>query len=96
MLSWRLAGLVALADWIGSNQRHFHYTQPEATVADYWRNVAQPAARRAIADSGVRPAAPSKTISTYAVVPPEFHTALTDAQEWALDIVASALRSVCH
>lgn len=27
-LSWRLAGLVALADWIGSDQRHFPYAAP--------------------------------------------------------------------
>lgn len=57
-LSLPLAGLVNLADWIGSNQSIFEYHE-EGDPADYWSNVARPAARRAVERSGIRPSTPS-------------------------------------
>ncbi len=51
-LSWWLAGLTVLADWLGSNTEHFPYDDRPAALADYWsRACAQ--ARRAVDASGV-------------------------------------------
>ena len=33
---WRVAGLVILADWIGSNRDWFPYTRPTLSLAEYW------------------------------------------------------------
>jgi len=52
-LSWRLAGLVALADWIGSDQRYFPYATPDISWPEYWGNHATPQAKAAIAASGL-------------------------------------------
>ncbi|MEN3031379.1 CRISPR-associated helicase Cas3' [Chromobacterium amazonense] len=52
-LGWQLAGLMVLADWIGSNQYHFPYRSRPMALADYWREHARPAARRALAVSGI-------------------------------------------
>lgn len=52
--SWRLAGFVNLADWIGSNQRVFGYELPDIAMADYWRTISQPRAQRAVAEAGLK------------------------------------------
>ena len=70
-LPWRLAGLTALADWIGSSQRHFPYARAE-DVADpqrYWEETALPCARRAIAASGLAPAAAAPFIGAARLLP---------------------------
>lgn len=60
-LSWRLAGLVALADWIGSGQEAFPYVAA-ANVTDlgaYWHDAALPRAEAAVARASLGPAAPA-------------------------------------
>lgn len=55
-LSWWLAGLTVLADWLGSDTAHFPYDDRPASLTDYWaRACAQ--ARRAVDASGVLPPA---------------------------------------
>ena len=59
LLSWRLAGITTLADWLGSGP-HFPYVDP-GSVADltgYYHTHARQCARRAVAAAGLRPAAP--------------------------------------
>jgi CRISPR-associated endonuclease/helicase Cas3 len=54
-LSWWMAGLAILADWLGSNTDYFPYTEPDARVitpAEYWRCAKQRAAQ-VVAASGV-------------------------------------------
>ncbi|OHX14262.1 hypothetical protein BI347_12690 [Chromobacterium sphagni] len=51
---WQLAGLMVLADWLGSNQRYFPYRSAPMALADYWREQAQPAAARVVAESGLQ------------------------------------------
>lgn len=82
-LSWRLAGLVALADWIGSSQTCFPYTTAELGAADYW-TLAQKRARQAVAAAGLRGAPVSQMPATDAVTRGDF--ALTDAQSWAAEL----------
>lgn len=65
-LSWWLAGIAVLADWIGSNQSHFRYRGPEeTTIPEYWQ-YAQEQAAIALQQSGVLPsvAAPLQPFRT--------------------------------
>ena len=55
-LSWWIAGLAVLADWVGSNADIFKYRDaPAPTLAAYWRE-AQQLAEVALSHSGVVPA----------------------------------------
>lgn len=40
-LSWRLAGLAVLADWLGSDRQHFSYHSEVFALADYWKQTRQ-------------------------------------------------------
>jgi len=37
MISWQLAGITVLADWLGSNQEHFTYHSKPMALNEYWR-----------------------------------------------------------
>ncbi len=54
-VSWTLAGLAVLSDWIGSNQRWFPYTQPAMSLDDYWL-LSLEKAGNAIQEAGILPA----------------------------------------
>ena len=55
-VSWQLAGLAVLADWLGSDQSVFHYKSDPVSLEDYWKEVAIPSTERsndlALFDSG--------------------------------------------
>ena len=51
-LSWRLAGLAVLADWLGSG-RPFSYRSRPQSLEIYWTEVALPQAREAISHAGL-------------------------------------------
>ncbi|PWV65555.1 CRISPR-associated helicase Cas3' [Plasticicumulans acidivorans] len=56
-LSWWLAGITVLADWIGSNTRWFDFCDdPAYGLARYWQRACRQAAE-AVAECGVLPAA---------------------------------------
>ncbi|OAI64385.1 CRISPR-associated protein Cas3 [Ralstonia solanacearum] len=72
--AWRLAGLAVLADWLGSNQEHFRYCVHPQDLSVYWREVAQPAAARAVcmaglSDQAVSPWQGSQALFPYLVSP---------------------------
>lgn len=48
-LSWQLAGIAVLADWLGSNQEHFGYCDKPMKLAEYWQSIALPNAKQALA-----------------------------------------------
>jgi CRISPR-associated endonuclease/helicase Cas3 len=79
-MSWLLAGLVNLADWLGSNQNVFCY-EPPGDVGAYWKGVAQPRAIESIRVAGLSPAALSP-ITGYAALTEETH-APSPLQAWA-------------
>ena len=62
ILSWSVAGLTVLSDWIGSNSRYFDYPQREMSLAAYWEHARAQAAQ-AVAASGILPASP-KSLET--------------------------------
>jgi CRISPR-associated endonuclease/helicase Cas3 len=84
-LSWRLAGLVALADWLGSNTRWFAYAAPDRPLAAYLAEIARPAARRAILESGLVAAEPSSAGGFAALTESPYPA--TAAQTWAETVV---------
>jgi len=53
-LSWWFAGLVTVADWIGSNPEWFTPTAPGPDLATYW-DMAQARAAFAVAQTGLMP-----------------------------------------
>ncbi|MDX1755915.1 MAG: CRISPR-associated helicase Cas3' [Marinobacter sp.] len=56
-VSWQLAGLAVLADWLGSDQSVFTYVTDLMPLQDYWRELALPRARRQVERLGFdRPA----------------------------------------
>jgi CRISPR-associated endonuclease/helicase Cas3 len=57
-VSWLTAGLAVAADWIGSNQAWFPYCNDPMPLRDYWIDRALRQAESAVAESGLRAAAP--------------------------------------
>jgi CRISPR-associated endonuclease/helicase Cas3 len=53
-LSWWMAGVTVLADWIGSNTDFFPYRADQVALADYWEE-AQARAEHALDAAGVLP-----------------------------------------
>lgn len=47
-LSWQLAGIAVLADWLGSNQENFAYCDKPIPLAEYWQSIALPKAAQAL------------------------------------------------
>jgi CRISPR-associated endonuclease/helicase Cas3 len=58
-LSFLLAAVVNIADWLGSNTDWFPYEAPDQDARSYWHNVARPRAARAVKASGIVPRAPT-------------------------------------
>lgn len=79
-LTWELAGLATLADWLGSNAEFFPYCAEPMPLADYWERQALPGAQRVLEQTGF-PGAPT------AVDFPGFREAFnlqpSPLQEWA-------------
>ncbi len=44
-VSWQLAGVAVLADWIGSDNKHFLYQAEPMLLVDYWKMTQQTAAK---------------------------------------------------
>lgn len=56
ILSWSVAGLTVLSDWIGSNSQYFEYPQPkDMSLTAYWEHARSQAAK-AVAAAGILPA----------------------------------------
>ena len=78
--SFALAGLVVIADWIGSNQKWFPYEKTGRKLESYWNN-AKDRAKRAVSEAGVLPAAPSSKIDYEDLIGPK--TTPSPMQKWA-------------
>ncbi len=69
MASWWVAGFMTLADWIGSSQEYFPYTQPDAndpSLDGYWRGACEKAAQ-AVQAAGLTPPAVSRRLGYQAL-----------------------------
>jgi CRISPR-associated endonuclease/helicase Cas3 len=56
-VSWQLAGIAVLADWLGSNQEYFKYCSEPEELAIYWHKHALPSAEKAIQSMPAKPKA---------------------------------------
>jgi CRISPR-associated endonuclease/helicase Cas3 len=86
-LSWWLAGLTVLADWLGSNTDWFAYCVERMPLADYWR-LARQQATRALDASGVIPPAAAPAMDFRSL----FRGIATPSplQEWAAQVPLAA------
>ncbi|MEQ1651926.1 MAG: CRISPR-associated endonuclease Cas3'', partial [Hyphomicrobium sp.] len=53
LLSWTVAGLTVISDWIGSSETWFRYTQPHYSLAEYWNGTSDLPGARAQADKAL-------------------------------------------
>jgi CRISPR-associated endonuclease/helicase Cas3 len=87
-LSWWIAGLAVLADWIGSNAGIFHYqAEAEWSLAEYWPRAVD-MAEYALAHSGVLPSAPHSLMPFQALFPAIEQP--SPLQEWAATAALAA------
>jgi CRISPR-associated endonuclease/helicase Cas3 len=56
-VSWQLAGIAVLSDWLGSTQEYFKYYSEPEELADYWHKHALPSAEKAIQSMPAKPKA---------------------------------------
>lgn len=56
-ISWLIAGLAVVSDWIGSDSGIFRYHQEPMPLSEYWQRYAVPRAREAVTAAGVLPSA---------------------------------------
>ena len=85
-LSWAIAGLTVLADWIGSNRDRFWYCKPTESLAEYWP-LALRKAETAVAQAGISNVPLSSTASPAHLLPKYIADALSPLQVFA-DTVA--------
>ncbi len=79
--SWALAGLVVLADWLGSSRQPDEFCQYEIQLEQYWHNNALPFAGKAVEAARLE----SSVIAPYAGTRHlfSFINELTPLQQWA-------------
>lgn len=78
-LSWWLAGLCILADWIGSNREHFPYRRPTLSSERYWHEIARLRADYAVRASGILPVRPTPDLDAAALFDFDDYTPLQRA-----------------
>jgi len=81
LISWVLAGVVVLADWLGSGREPESYCQHEISLNEYWQDYALPFAKQVITKADFIHSSPSSFAGTNHLFP--FITSLTPLQDWA-------------
>ncbi|CDG16301.1 CRISPR-associated helicase/endonuclease Cas3 [Xenorhabdus doucetiae] len=81
-VSWQLAGLVVLADWIGSDSYHFRYQTQALPLAEYWR-IAQKQAQIALNGIDIHH---TPVISPYTSIQDYYRFSPTPLQQWAEEV----------
>ncbi|MBU1566274.1 MAG: CRISPR-associated helicase Cas3' [Proteobacteria bacterium] len=81
--SWTFAGIVVLADWLGSSRSPDSYCQHEISLDEYWRNQAIPFAEQAVAQARLDPSPVAHYAGTKHLFP--FINNLTPLQQWAAE-----------
>ncbi|PHM69423.1 CRISPR-associated helicase/endonuclease Cas3 [Xenorhabdus kozodoii] len=81
-VSWQLAGIVVLADWIGSDCYHFRYQTKALPLAEYWQ-IAQKQAQVALNGIDIHD---TPVISPYTSIQDDYQFSPTPLQKWAEDV----------
>ncbi len=79
--SWNLAGVVVLADWLGSGRNSATYCQTKMTLEEYWGGHALPFAEDVISKADITQSTVSLFSGTKHLFP--FISSLTPLQSWA-------------
>lgn len=82
--SWILAGIVVLADWLGSSRKPDEFCQQEIPLDDYWQNHALPFAVKAVEHAQLEPSLVAPYLNTHHLF--NFIAALTPLQQWAENV----------
>ena len=82
VLSWHLAGLTNISDWIGSSRTWFRYTKPDLDLEGYWAE-ARRRADIALEKSGLLPSRCPPRISAGYLLPHISESALSPLQDAA-------------
>lgn len=79
-ISWLVAGLAVVSDWLGSNQAWFSCrSEAGVSLEEYWKKYALPGAERAIQESGMKAPHPARFSSIGGLFPVVMNpTALQD------------------
>jgi CRISPR-associated endonuclease/helicase Cas3 len=83
LMSWDLAGLTNLCDWIGSNRCWFEFTRPNLDLAAYWQQ-ARKKARVAVSEAGILRVPPAEKTLTSRLLPHLANVTLSPLQQQAL------------
>ncbi len=87
--SWLVSGLSVMADWIGSNQDWFCYSDPNLSLEEYWQ-VALNKAEDAVVSAGLMPIGAAKSYGLAQALnltgPASQSAAATPLQAWASDV----------
>ncbi|MEM7776894.1 MAG: CRISPR-associated helicase Cas3' [Pseudomonadota bacterium] len=84
VLTWHIASVTVVADWIGSNRAWFPYQVPKLPVAHYWAAI-RTNARDAVAHANVIAATPH-SVATPQRLLPEIADRLSPLQQLVADI----------
>jgi CRISPR-associated endonuclease/helicase Cas3 len=80
-VTWELAGLAVVADWIGSSQTWFPYEAPERDPRVYLDEIARPRAADAVRQAGIAPARASAATGYRAITQKDHRP--SPIQHWA-------------
>lgn len=82
--SWILAGIVVLADWLGSSRQPDEFCQQEIVLDDYWNSHALPFAVKAVEHAQLEPSPVAPYRNTNHLF--NFIATLTPLQQWAENV----------
>lgn len=82
--SWTLAGIVVLADWLGSSRQPDEFCRREIPLDDYWQNHAQTFAEKVVENARLEPSIVAPYVNTNHLF--NFITTLTPLQQWAENV----------
>lgn len=84
-MSWMVAGLTVVADWIGSNRDWFPYRKPDLALAAYWPDALNQATS-AVEKAGLLPAALPPVLDAHRILPSYIASALSPLQSFAATV----------
>ena len=79
LVSWQIAGVAVLADWIGSDQCYFKYKSNPTPLSEYWQSI-QSIAERAVIATDLDKA---PTVKSFESIQQHFGYSPTPLQSWA-------------
>jgi CRISPR-associated endonuclease/helicase Cas3 len=86
-VTWQLAGLAILCDWLGSNADFFPYRAEPISLTEYWEANALPGAQKALRSAGLL----NRPITTnFPGFTQSFGFAPTPLQDWAENVPLAA------